>query len=172
MPEDIPQLPYIQAIVKELSRWHTVAPLCIPHAVKDDDEYQGYFLPKGSIVFPNTWAIMHDPKVFEDPMKFKPERYLKDGKINPDVRDAISDGSFGYGRRVCPGRYLSNDALAYFTACLLSVFNITPPKDENGNPTQMPETLEVTSKELLSSPLPYECDITLRSARHAILFSE
>ena len=43
-------------------------------------------------------SILHDSKVFNDPMEFRPERYLKDGKLNPDVRDPDS-AAFGFGRR-------------------------------------------------------------------------
>ena len=42
---------------------------------------------------------MHDPEVFKDPMAFQPERYLKDGKLNSDVRDPDS-AVFGFGRRL------------------------------------------------------------------------
>ena len=43
-------------------------------------------------------SILHDPKVFDNPMEFHPERYLKDGQLNPDVRDPDSV-TFGFGRR-------------------------------------------------------------------------
>ena len=43
-------------------------------------------------------GILHDSNVFNDPMEFRPERYLKDGKLNPDVRDPDS-AAFGFGRR-------------------------------------------------------------------------
>ena len=42
--------------------------------------------------------VLHDPEVFKDPMEFQPERYLKDGKLNPDVRDPDC-AAFGFGRR-------------------------------------------------------------------------
>ena len=49
---------------------------------------------------------MHDPKVFNNPMEFQPERYLKDGQLNPDVRDPDC-AAFGFGRRsVDPYRIL------------------------------------------------------------------
>jgi hypothetical protein len=43
-------------------------------------------------------GLFHDPENFEDPMTFKPERYLKDGKINPDILDPMV-ATFGFGRR-------------------------------------------------------------------------
>ncbi|KAJ2934396.1 hypothetical protein H1R20_g2705, partial [Candolleomyces eurysporus] len=88
----------------------------------------------------NTWAFMHDLEVFEKPMEFMPERYVKDGKLNTGVRDPES-AAFGYGRRICPGRRLSNDAIFILAASMLAAFNITPPKDESGNPIEMCSTL-------------------------------
>lgn len=53
--DDRDNLPYIEAIWKETLRWNTVAPLSIPHAAQQDDEIQGYHIPKGAIIIPNTW---------------------------------------------------------------------------------------------------------------------
>ncbi|KAJ2935732.1 hypothetical protein H1R20_g1362, partial [Candolleomyces eurysporus] len=98
---DRQSLPYVHAIVKEVSRWHTVAPLSTPRVNAKDDEYDGYFIPKGTLVFPNSWAILHDPRVFDKPFDFIPERYLTDdGKIN--MSESVSDAdmaAFGHGRR-------------------------------------------------------------------------
>ena len=121
LPEfsDMKALPYVCALIKELLRWRVVVPLGVPHRALEDDEYRGYFIPKGSLVIANIWwvlnngvslkalsklygihvrAIARDPKVFPSPDVFMPERFLKDGQLNPDVRDPASF-SFGYGRR-------------------------------------------------------------------------
>lgn len=52
---DRPHLPYINAIVKEVLRWHPVAPMGIPHMSTEDDTWGKYFIPKGSIIMPNIW---------------------------------------------------------------------------------------------------------------------
>ena len=86
---------------------------------------------------------MHDPDVFENPLEFNPSRYLiqdpttKKLKINPTVPDPET-AAFGFGRRICPGRHLSAESLTLMAASLLSVFNVTAPKDSNGNPTKLP----------------------------------
>ncbi|KAF8880684.1 cytochrome P450 [Infundibulicybe gibba] len=60
----------------------------VAHSSTEDDEYDGYFIPKGSIVIGNTWAILHDPEEFPQPEKFRPERYLNaDGTPNLERRD-------------------------------------------------------------------------------------
>jgi cytochrome P450 len=97
---------------------------------------------------------MHDPNQFDNPMAFKPERYLKDGKLNADVMDPEA-AAFGYGRRyvtasrytcarnsfmlarICPGRHFSGEALAMLVASVLACFNVRPPKDEHGEEVQM-----------------------------------
>jgi cytochrome P450 len=52
---DRPNLPYIEATVKEVLRWHPVAPMALPHTSTADDEFEGYFIPKGSMLFANVW---------------------------------------------------------------------------------------------------------------------
>lgn len=65
--EDRKELPYIDAIVKETLRWHPVVPLSVPHAVSRDNIYNGYFIPKNSIIIPNVWyalfIYLHRPDI-------------------------------------------------------------------------------------------------------------
>lgn len=49
------QLPYVEALVKEVLRWHPIAPMGLPHMSTEDDEYDGHFIPKGSLILPNIW---------------------------------------------------------------------------------------------------------------------
>ncbi|EAU81843.2 cytochrome P450 [Coprinopsis cinerea okayama7 len=161
-PADCERLPYVQAIVKELSRWHSVVPGGISHVSSLDQEWNGYFIPKGTTVLGNTWAIMHDPERFEEPLTFKPERYLKDGKINPSVLDPEVAA-------ICPGRHFSHETLTYMTACLLAIYEIKPPKGPGGEALAMGQ-LQVTN-DSISVPLPFDCDIVPRSERHAALLS-
>ena len=50
-------LPFINAIIKECLRWQNAVPLCIPHAAVEDDEFDGYFIPAGTVVFANAWQV-------------------------------------------------------------------------------------------------------------------
>lgn len=52
---DRENLPYIEATVKEVLRWHPVAPMCLPHTCTEDDEINGYTIPEGAMVFANVW---------------------------------------------------------------------------------------------------------------------
>ena len=115
---DQESLVYINAIILEAMRWHVIAPLGVPHRTCDDDELLGYFIPAGTTIIPNTWyitflsmctelehsclnpfrACLHDPSIFPDPEVFRPERFIRDGTLNPDVRSPVSF-VFGFGRR-------------------------------------------------------------------------
>ena len=57
-------LPYVNALLKELARWHVVIPTCVPHAAIQDDVYNGYFIPKGSQIVPNAWYERCCPRDF------------------------------------------------------------------------------------------------------------
>ncbi|KAI1794923.1 cytochrome P450 [Ganoderma leucocontextum] len=162
---DRSDLPYVNAIIKECLRWQNAVPLCIPHAAVEDDEFDGYFIPAGTVVFPNVWAILHDPEAYPEPDRFLPDRFLKDGKLNPDVRDP-GTVAFGFGRRICPGRHFAEAALFINIACVLHVFAIAPPLDERE------EVLRVEPKMrdgILSYPEDCRCTIKPRSAHAEVL---
>ena len=55
--------PYVNAIVKEALRWQPVLPLSLPHFTMEDMEYSGYFIPKGTVLMPNSWFVYHGSKV-------------------------------------------------------------------------------------------------------------
>ncbi|KAJ8508614.1 hypothetical protein ONZ45_g9138 [Pleurotus djamor] len=97
--EDQSSLPYSQAIMWELFRWKPVLPLGIAHRTTTDDLYSGYFLPGGSLVLANVWAIMRDENLFPQPDEFRPERFLnEDGTINRKLTEVV-EITFGLGRR-------------------------------------------------------------------------
>ncbi|PPR01315.1 hypothetical protein CVT24_006348 [Panaeolus cyanescens] len=112
-------------------RWHQVVPFAIAHMTSEDNEYDGYFIPKGTTVIGNSWAILHDESLFENPFAFNPERYYNNPNITkPDVQ-------FGYGRRACPGRYFADRNLFAIVSATLAVFDILPPLDDRGRPVQL-----------------------------------
>ena len=55
--DDRLELPYVDAVAKEALRWHTVLPLSIPHRTTEDVVYDGYFIPAGTIIIPDTWRV-------------------------------------------------------------------------------------------------------------------
>ncbi|KAJ7575596.1 cytochrome P450 [Mycena floridula] len=164
--EDRSQLPYINALMKESMRWLPVVPLAIPHFSLADDVYRGYLVPKGSLVIGNTWALLHDPEQYgPNTDEFSPERFLsEDGQLNLDVPDPIF--AFGYGRRRCPGRHLSDATLFIAVASILHTFDITPPADASGVPIKLEPR---QSPHLIAGPEKFECVIRPRSKSAAAL---
>ncbi|RPD54263.1 CyP450 monooxygenase [Lentinus tigrinus ALCF2SS1-6] len=156
---DRPSLPYIEAMVRECLRWRPILPLALPRTSQADDEYQGYLIPKGSIVLANSWIFSRDPRYYPQPERFMPERFLKDGKLDPDVRDPRVF-AFGYGRRICPGRHFGEASVFINIASVLHSFTIEPPLDKAGKPF-VPDVKMTTG--FLSCPEPFDCRITPRS---------
>ena len=92
------RLPYIDALVKEVLRWNPPLPISLPNRAMQDDVYRGRLIPAGAIVIQNVWAICRDRSIYPDPETFNPDRFLKDGKINPLIFNP-EDRVFGTGRR-------------------------------------------------------------------------
>jgi cytochrome P450 len=128
---DQDDLPYISALLKEIYRWHVPLPISIPKLLREDDDYKGYYLPKGAIVLENVWAVFRDPLTYPEPHKFNPERFMKDGKLGSSIRDP-GDRVFGSGRRICPGKYFANRAIFLRIATILATFDIEPGANGNG----------------------------------------
>ena len=85
-------------------------------------------------------AILHDPETYPEPEEFKPERFLdEDGSVKDDPTLALA---FGAGKRICPGRHIVDATLFIIASSVLSAFNVTKAKDENGN--EIPVKVEVT----------------------------
>ncbi|KAL6646998.1 hypothetical protein ACP70R_014435 [Stipagrostis hirtigluma subsp. patula] len=120
---DIPNLPYLEAVVKETMRLHPVAPLLTPRVSREDTFVPGaggYRIPAGTRVFVNVWAIGRDPAVWEAPEEFRPERFAGSAV---DVRGHdFGLLPFGSGRRMCPGLPLGLRMVQLTLASLLQGF--------------------------------------------------
>lgn len=120
---DSPNLPYIHAIIKETMRLHPPIPVIMRKGI-EDCVVDGYMIPKGSIVGVNIWAMGRDPKVWESPLEFRPERFLEGEK----GREIDLKGHhfellpFGSGRRGCPGMNLAMRELPAIIGALVQCF--------------------------------------------------
>ncbi|KAK0185198.1 cytochrome P450 [Armillaria mellea] len=156
--DDRPQLPYIDAIVLEVLRWNPVVPLGVAHRSMKEDVYRGYHIPAGTTVIGNAWAMLHDEKYYPNPMVFDPDRFIpQDGKkTQPEPTVA-----FGFGRRICPGRYLAINSAWIAITSMASTLSFSKAVDSQGRVIEPSSTY--TSK-FVSFPLPFECRIKARSA--------
>ncbi|OAX32691.1 cytochrome P450, partial [Rhizopogon vinicolor AM-OR11-026] len=126
---DRASMPYIEAVLRETLRFHPIAPLNIPHAAVNDDVYDGYLIPKGTTILTNIWAMMHDPAKYPAPFEFKPERFFTpSGDLNGDLVTPV----WGWGRRICVGRYLADASLWSAIVSMLAVFDFLKAKDASG----------------------------------------
>ncbi|PWA69311.1 cytochrome P450 [Artemisia annua] len=118
---DIPQLPYLQAIIKETLRLHPPAPFLIPHQAIHDVEVRGFLVPKDSQILCNVWAIGRDPKIWSDPETFMPERFLG---VDIDYRGQDFELiPFGAGRRMCPGFNMAHRMLPIILSSVIHKFD-------------------------------------------------
>nr|GMC86018.1 isoleucine N-monooxygenase 1-like [Ipomoea batatas] len=106
---DLPRLNYLNACIRETFRLHPFGDFVPPHLCTSDTIVSNYFIPKGSHVIISRPGLGRNPRVWEEPLKFKPERHLKnDGFevsfVDPELRIL----SFSTGRRGCPGIQLGS----------------------------------------------------------------
>ena len=92
--EDKEQMPFFGAVIMEVQRIATIAPLGLPHYASQDTTLFGYTIPENTIVMSNIWALHHDPEVWKDPEAFRPERFLDGEKLAtpPDEYMPFSSG--------------------------------------------------------------------------------
>ncbi|KAG7089560.1 hypothetical protein E1B28_011232 [Marasmius oreades] len=155
---DRSNLPYVEAVLRETLRWSPSVPLGVPHAAFLDDTIDGYFIPKGTLVLGNTWAMTRDESVYPEPESFIPERFLSgDGTLNEDEMLL----SFGFGRRICPGRYFAILTVWTAMASILSQFEIGQPEDEAGMPIKSLADVKY-SDGIISLPEHFRCMIKPR----------
>ncbi|CAE7177464.1 unnamed protein product [Rhizoctonia solani] len=122
--EDQGRLRYVERLIQETLRWVPVVPLAIPHTCFRDDTYKGYYIPKGTIVMGNVWAMTRDETIYKSPEVFNPDRFL-----DPSTPPAPT---FGWGRRRCPGVHFADASLFIFITSILATFKIGVAQDENG----------------------------------------
>lgn len=135
-------------------RWQTPIPFAIPRTTTQDDEYKGYHIPSGTVIIPNVWAMMLNPKVFPDQDKFKPERWIE----NPN----LDHSPFGFGRRICPGRHLGWDSVFILTARLLWAYNITHSYKDGKRIEVDPWDIELT---FTAAPGPFKASFQVRGSK-------
>lgn len=141
--EDMPSLPTVRAVIKETMRWRPVTAGGLPHQLVKDDVYNGFFLPAGTNIHPNQWAIHREPSLYPDPEVFNPDRWLDPSfptfkeplTVHPNIQNY---SCFGFGRRICPGQNIAERSLNILVARIAWACDISKAKDEHGNYVDVP----------------------------------
>ncbi|XP_068669230.1 tyrosine N-monooxygenase-like [Aristolochia californica] len=123
---DFPQLNYVKACAREAFRLHPIAPFNLPHVSTCDTTVAGYFIPKGSHVLLSRTGLGRNPKVWDDPLKFKPERHLGSHEVEL-VETELRFISFSTGRRGCMGAALGTAMTVMLLARLIQAFTWSLP---------------------------------------------
>ncbi|XP_019196628.1 PREDICTED: cytochrome P450 83B1-like [Ipomoea nil] len=118
--EDIQELPYFKAVVKETMRLYPPVPL-VERETLSKCTFEGYEIKPKMLIFVNSWAIARDPACWENPHEFYPERFL-DNKVDYKGQD-FEFIPFGAGRRICPGIALGIASAELALANLLYAFD-------------------------------------------------
>uniref|UniRef100_A0ACD5XWV5 Uncharacterized protein n=1 Tax=Avena sativa TaxID=4498 RepID=A0ACD5XWV5_AVESA len=146
---DIPNLPYLQAVVKESIRLHPPTPLLVPHRASAAVKIAGYDIPKGATVAVNVWAIARDPTVWDSPLQFRPERFLHE---SIDIKGCdYRVLPFGAGRRMCPGAQLGINLVTSVIGHLLHHFTWALPQGTQPKDVDMMESPGIVA--FMATPL-------------------
>ncbi|KAG0451884.1 hypothetical protein HPP92_026252 [Vanilla planifolia] len=158
---DLPNLPLLQAIIKETLRLHPPAPISIPRMAVEDCEVDGYLIPKGATLLLNIWAIGRDPVAWPDtPLAFRPDRFLPGGRHEGVDLKGSHFGllPFGTGRRMCVGMNLGLRLLGMLTATLVHSFDWYLPEGERIEDLDMEEKANglsvIRATPLVARPVP------------------
>ncbi|KAI7757195.1 hypothetical protein M8C21_007493 [Ambrosia artemisiifolia] len=131
---DMPKLPYLQCIINETLRLFPPGPLLVPHESSSDCVVGGYNIPRGTMLLVNQWAIHHDPKLWDDPETFKPERF----EGLEGTHDGFKLLPFGSGRRRCPGDGLAVRVLGMTLGSIIQCFDWERANEELVDMTESP----------------------------------
>ncbi|AEE83587.1 cytochrome P450 like protein [Arabidopsis thaliana] len=153
---DLPNLLYLQAIIKEGLRLHPPGPL-LPRTVQERCEIKGFHIPEKTILVVNSYAIMRDPDFWEDPDEFKPERFLSISRSGQEdeIRDKfLKYIPFASGRRGCPGTNLAYASVGTAVGVMVQCFDWKI-EGENVNMNEAAGTMVLTmAHPLKCTPVP------------------
>ncbi|KAA8516658.1 hypothetical protein F0562_016836 [Nyssa sinensis] len=135
---DIDKLLYLKAVMKETLRLHPALPLLVPRNAMQDANYMGYLIPKDTQLLVNAWAIGRDPDSWDEPLSFKPDRFLGNNIEYEGQHFELIP--FGSGRRICVGLSLAHRVIHLGLATLLQTF------DWELNSTGTPETMDMKER--------------------------
>ncbi|KAK9116596.1 hypothetical protein Sjap_015543 [Stephania japonica] len=125
---DLSHLNYLRACARETFRLHPIGTFILPHvSLSNITTTSGYFIPKGSHVLLSRLGLGRNPKVWDEPLQFRPERHF-DGGLVQLTESSLRFVSFSTGRRGCPGGELGTEMTVMLLSRLLQGFNWSLPR--------------------------------------------
>lgn len=141
--EDLDQMHYLKAVIKETLRLHPPIPLLVPRLACQDVTIDGYHVAAGMMVITNAWAIGRDPDSWgPDPDEFRPERFL-DCPVDYKGQD-FELIPFGAGRRGCPGTAFAMATDEFVLANLMFGFDWKLPRGMRAEDLDMTQCTGLT----------------------------
>ena len=125
------KVPYITALVKEVLRYWTVIPICLPRVSVKDINWEGATIPAGTTFYMNAWAADYDDSHYREPFQFNPDRFI--GEKSEEVAGTAHFG-YGAGSRMCAGSHLANRELYTAFLRIIMAFQIVEGKDPKDKP--------------------------------------
>lgn len=151
---DIPNLPYMRAIIKETLRIHPTVPVIVRESSESCKVY-GYEIAAKTVLFVNLWSMGRDPKLWENPLEFRPERFMCEENNKFDMRGQnFQLMPFGTGRRGCPGASLALQAVPTNLAAMIQCFEWKVGGDGTVNMEEKPSTTLPRAHPLICVPIP------------------
>lgn len=157
------KVPYITALVKEVLRFWSVIPICLPRTSTKDITWEGSVIPAGTSFYMNAYAAHYDESHFKSAYDFNPERYLAD-KSKDDASAVGGTPHYGYGAgsRMCIGSHLANRELYTAFLRLITAFEILPPKLEEDKPILDALECNALPTSLTVEPKPFKVGLKVR----------
>lgn len=132
----------------------------IPHAAREEDEFEGHRIPKGASIVLAVWSCNNDPDLFDDPRNFNPARHINhismgigEDAVASDYRKRTS-WTFGAGRRLCPGIHVAERSLFLAISRVLWAFKIDRARDEDSN--LIPIDRDAVTQSIAAAPMPFK----------------
>lgn len=145
--DDLNNMPYLKAVVKETLRLHPPVPLLLPRLSMAQCNANGYTIPANTRVIINVWALGRDARCWENSEEFMPERFMDSGDTidNVDFKGTnFQFLPFGAGRRICPGMNFGMASVELMLSNLMYCFDWELPVGMDKDDVDMTDQFALT----------------------------
>ncbi|XP_041989551.1 cytochrome P450 93B16-like [Salvia splendens] len=141
---DGPNLPYLQAVIKETFRLRPPIPMLARKSISDCI-IDRYTVPANSLLFVNLWSMGRNPKIWDSPAEFLPEQFLEKANSAIDIKGQHFELlPFGRGWRGCPGMLLGIQEVVIIIGSMIQCFEWKLPDGST--------TVDMTERPGLTAP--------------------